>query len=229
MLPHALYLHGFGSGPLTAKGLALGRNLAQAVDSYTIPDLEGGDFFNLTTDAICERAVAAIAALPDNGQPVLLAGSSLGGYTAALLASQGRIPRVGGLLLLAPAFGFTARWSQLLGEAGEQAWRREGRRLFHHHARNQDEWLSSAFLDSCRDLPAIPAPSRIPTVIIHGYRDETVAWRMSQTYVDQARTANTPLEWHLVDSDHSLTTPRDEALIAWCACDLMTRWASTKT
>ena len=135
---HALYLHGFGSGPATAKGTAIGRRLAGAVSSYAIPDLEGGDFRALTMDGIFARALAAIAALPDDGAGVLLIGSSLGGYTAALLAAQGRIPRVAGLLLIAPAFGFIERWTEILGDDGVAAWRAAGERLFYHHAAERE-------------------------------------------------------------------------------------------
>lgn len=216
MRPHILYLHGFASGPLSAKGLALGRRLADQAASYAIPDLEGGDFFALTMDGIQERALAAMAALPDDGRPLLLVGSSLGGYTAALLAARGRLPaRVAGLLLIAPAFGFTARWAGLVGEDGLREWRREGWRLFHHHGRDRDEWLSVAFVDSCADLPEVPGPSPIPTVIVHGRQDETVDWRLSRAYADQSAQ----VELHLVQGDHRLTDPRHEDLIAWCAQD----------
>ncbi len=218
MRPHALYLHGFGSGPRSAKGLALGRRLVDRVESYAIPDLEGGDFFGLTMDRIAANARAAIATLPADGRPALLIGSSLGGYTAALLAAQGHLPpRVAGLLLIAPAFGFTARWAGLLGEDGLRQWRTDGRRLFHHHGRERDEWLSTAFLDSCADLPEIPPPATIPTAIVHGRQDETVDWRLSRDYASQAG----PIECHIVQGGHALTDPRHEDLIAWCAGDLI--------
>ena len=100
---HGVYLHGFASGPGTAKGVALGRRLAGCLASYTIPDLEGGDFRGLTMDGILDRAEAALAALPADGGRVLLIGSSLGGYTAAHLAATGRARRATALLLIAPA------------------------------------------------------------------------------------------------------------------------------
>lgn len=222
--PHVLYLHGFASGPRSAKGLALGRRIGDAAASYAIPDLEGGDFLNLTMDGIQARALAAIAGLPSDGRPVMLVGSSLGGYTAALLAARGRLPaRVAGLLLIAPAFGFTARWAGLLGADGVAEWRTAGRRLFFHHGRERDEWLSTAFLDSCAALPEVPGPSTIPMAIVHGRQDETVDWRLSRAYADQAA----PCEYHLVQGDHRLTDPRHEDLIAWCAVDLATRLAAT--
>ncbi len=216
---HAIYLHGFGSGPATAKGVALGKRLAGAVASYAIPDLEAGDFFSLTLDRIVERAAAAVAALPDDGRGVLLIGSSLGGYTAALLAAQGLVPRAAALLLLAPAFGFTTRWTEMLGAQGVAAWRRDGQRMFTHHASGQERPLGVGFLDSCLRLPAVPAAPGVPVAIVHGRQDETVDWRGSRTYADQGEG----VELHLVAGDHRLTEPRHEELIAWCARDLLGR------
>ena len=45
-----------------------------------------------------------------NGEPVILMGSSLGGYLAALYAA--RHANVERLVLLAPAFNFPTRWRQ---------------------------------------------------------------------------------------------------------------------
>lgn len=216
---HAIYLHGFGSGPQTAKGTALGRRLAGAVRSYAIPDLEGGDFFSLTMERILDRAAAAVAGAPGGDEPVLVIGSSLGGYTAALLAAQGRLPRAAALLLIAPAFGFGARWADRLGQEGVAAWRRTGSRPFFHFASGTEQPLGVGFLDSCERLPGFPQPPAVRVAIVHGRGDDTVDWRMSRNYADQEGD----IELHLVAGDHRLTEPRHEDLIAWCAHDLIAR------
>ena len=218
-MTHVLYLHGFGSGPKTAKGTALGKRLADVVSSYAIPDLEAGDFFSLTMDRICERAAAAVAALPNDDAPVMVIGSSLGGYTAALLAAAGRIPRASALLLIAPAFGFGERWAERLGIAGVGEWRRTGKRAFFHFASEREQPLGVGFLESAECLPGFPLAPEIPVVIVHGRRDDTVDWQQSRRYADQ--DAN--IEFHLVDGDHRLTDQRHEDLIAWCARDLIDR------
>lgn len=216
---HGIYLHGFGSGPKTAKGTALGKRLAGVLASYRIPDLEAGDFFSLTMERILERAVLALAELPDDGKPVLLIGSSLGGYTAALLAAQERIPRVAGMLLIAPAFGFSEHWAERLGAEAVAAWRSTGQRPFFHFASEREQPLGVGFLTSCERLPGFPLPPEFPVVIVHGRRDDTVDWRMSRRYADQEGD----IELHLVDGDHRLTESRHEELIAWCANDLIAR------
>jgi hypothetical protein len=218
-MTHALYLHGFGSGPKTAKGVALGHRLAGAVTSYGIPDLEGGDFRNLTMDGILDRAAQAIAGLPDDGQRVLLIGSSLGGYSAALLAASNRVPRLGGLLLIAPAFGFTASWTARLGPAGLAAWRRNGDMPFFHFAAERELPLGVGFLDSCLSLPELPGQADVPTTIVHGRQDDTVDHRASLRFASSRER----VELHLVEGDHRLTEPRHEDLIAWAAHDLLAR------
>jgi pimeloyl-ACP methyl ester carboxylesterase len=219
MHPHVLYLHGFGSGPRSAKGAALGTRLRGAVASFAIPDLEAGDFFRLTMDAIVERAAAAADALPDDGRPLLVIGSSLGGYSAALMASRRRLPRLAGLLLIAPAFHFPDRWRERLGEAGVARWKAEGSWPFYHHGAERELPLGAAFLASCEALPGIPGAAGVPVAIVHGRQDETVDWRGSLAYAE----ADPRVELHLVTGDHRLTEPRHEELIAAVAADLIAR------
>ncbi len=216
---HAIYLHGFGSGPKTAKGVALGERLANAVTSYRIPALDGGDFRSMTMGGILQRVAEAVQALPDDGQPVLLIGSSLGGYIAAQLAAEGCPERVGGLLLIAPAFGFTSRWSERLGSAGIAAWQHHGSLPFYHFAAERELPLGVGFYESCVHLPEIPGPSPVPVTLIHGRQDDTVDHRFSIAYATQ----HPQVELHLVAGDHRLTEPRHEALIAWSALDLLPR------
>ena len=219
---HCLYLHGFGSGPKTAKGVALGQRLAGAVISYSIPDLEGGSFTDLTMDGIFARVEAALQALPDDGKPAMLIGSSLGGYVAAHVAAQfshSATSRVAGILLIAPAFGFTAHWAERLGAAGVAKWQQEGSLPFYHFAAERELPLGVGFYESCLALPELPAQSSVPVVIVHGRQDETVDHRRSTLYAAQREG----VELHLIDGDHRLTEPRHEQLIGWCAQDLLTR------
>jgi alpha-beta hydrolase superfamily lysophospholipase len=218
MPPHVLYLHGFASGVRTAKGTALGVRLAPRVASYAIPDLEGPSFRTMTMGGIIDRAQAAIATLPRDGRPLVLIGSSLGGYVAALIAQQPP-RRLQAVLLIAPAFGFTGHWRDRLGESGIAAWRATGERAFYHHAREREEMLGIGFLDSCAELPELPAASPLPVAIVHGRQDATVPWQGSLAYAQQSDRC----EAHLVKGDHRLGEARHEACIAWCALDLIER------
>jgi len=223
MQPHALYLHGFASSPATAKGVALGARLRADVASYAIPDLEGGTFRDMTMQTILARAEAAIRTLPADGRPLILIGSSLGGYTAAYLAARlaaaGGSQRTAALLLIAPAFGFTTTWQELLGQAGIDEWRSRGERMFYHHARETDLPLGYGFLASCLELPEMPGEAGMPVAIVHGQQDETVPAHRSSAYL----RSHAQTELHLVQGDHRLTEARHEELLVWCARDLIAR------
>ncbi len=215
MPSHVRYLHGFGSGPRSEKGLELGRRLAGHCASFAIPDLEGGDFTHLTMEGMRLRAVASC---PD-GAPVVLIGSSLGGYLAASLAADRALPRLAGILLIAPAFGFTTRWGERLGADGVAAWRRDGSRPFFHYGEQRELPLGLAFLESCERLPEVPGAPAVPCVIVHGRGDETVDHRHSLAFA----AANPAIELHLVQGDHRLNEPRHAELIALLARDLLAR------
>lgn len=222
---HVLYLHGFGSGPTTEKGVDLGRRLADAVASYGIPALDGGDFPNLTMDGMLRRVHATAQGLPADGEPLVLVGSSLGGYLAALLAAEG-LQRLAGVLLIAPAFGFTDDWQSKLGPAAVARWRSEGSLPFHHYAAGGEVPLKIGFLESCQHLPALPGQAHrgdrpLPVAIVHGRQDAVVDHRQSVAYATQ----RDGVELHLVDGDHRLTEARHGELIAWCARDLIRRSA----
>ena len=216
---HVLYLHGFGSGPLTEKGNRIGARLAGHCTSYAIPDLEGGDFPGLTMDLIQERAIAATRRLPDDGRGVLLLGSSLGGYTAALLAARRAIPRLRGMVLIAPAFNFVSSFRARLGDEAIAAWKRTGSHPFFHYGTQAEVPLGVAFHNSCSPLPDVPEQAEVPVAIIHGRQDETVDYRGSLAYA----TNRSAVELHLVQGDHRLTEPRHEDLMVLCALDLIGR------
>ncbi len=221
MKAHILYLHGFASSVRTAKGLALGERLAAEAASYAIPDLEGGDFRSLTMDGMLGRARATLAALPADGAPALLIGSSLGGYTAARLAAAAGIRPLAGALLIAPAFRFPTTWSARLGKAAIKKWRTSGKRSFFHYGAQKEVPLGYGFLESCRGLPDLPDQARCPVAIVHGKGDESVDWKGSADYAnDRAH-----VELHLVEGDHRLGEPRHEDLMVWCARGLLARWA----
>lgn len=199
-MAHLIWLHGFGSSPQTTqKGVRLQDELSWSIAS--IPDLEGGDFEHLTIDLWIQRAKDAVAALPDDGVPLVLAGSSLGAYTAALIASQGVVgTRPHALFLVAPAFGFTGRWEALLGPKGIEEWHRTGWRTFDHKVHIQRR-LHVGFLDSCLKLPQIPPPVSIPVSILHGRHDQTAEWKLALEWSVQCPRG----EFSLLEAAHGIS------------------------
>ncbi len=117
--------------------------------------------------------------------PLLLVGSSMGGWLA-LLAALARPARVGGLVLIAPAPDFT-RW-------------------------DADKKMIPAFRvdgnSNCVMEAAIPLAC--PVRILHGQQDETVPWRLSLDLADLL--TSTDVQLHLIkDGDHRLSRPQDIA------------------
>ncbi len=161
-----IYLHGFASGPRSSKAQFFRERLSQIGIPLEIPDLAQGDFEHLTITGQLE-AVGAAA----KGRPVTLIGSSMGGYVAALYAA--RHPEVTSLILLAPAFAFSARWPQVLGEERAQEWARTGVMDVYHFGEGRQRQLSDQLcLDGSRyeDYPDVTQPA----LILHGRNDTVV-------------------------------------------------------
>ncbi len=193
-MPPILYLHGFASGPGSAKGRALEALFAAGGVTLHRADLTPGpDGFErstpLTMLAEAERALLATGARA-------VMGSSLGGYLAAVMAS--RHPEIERLVLLAPAFRLFSRWSARLGPEEVAAWRRDGLWV-DHHATGTRRRLEHRFLEEAATLPEFPAVE-VPVLCIAGRRDQTVPLEDVQAFVDRTPTARLVT----VDDGHEL-------------------------
>ncbi len=80
-----LYLHGFASGTDSIKAKYLQSCFEQVQIPLGIPDLNQGDFANLTLSRQLRQVAAEFANL---SSPITLIGSSLGGLTAAWLGEK---------------------------------------------------------------------------------------------------------------------------------------------
>jgi pimeloyl-ACP methyl ester carboxylesterase len=187
-----LYLHGFASSPGSSKAQFFAARLRTAGALVDIPDLAAGDFEHLTIGGqlrVVERAAA--------GDPVALIGSSLGGYLAALYAA--RHPEVSRVVLLAPAFGFAARWAERMGVSAVDAWRAAGSVDVFHYGENRQRRLSYALLEDGLTYPDYPEFHQ-PALIFHGAHDDVVPARYSSEFA--ATHPNARLE--VLDSGHQL-------------------------
>lgn len=194
-----LYLHGFASGPGSAKGRALeARFAARGVALHRADLTPGPDGFEratpLTMLAEAERLVA-------RHRPRFLMGSSLGGWLAAALAA--RDPSVERVVLLAPAFRLHERWRARLAPDDERRWRAEGL-LVDHHATGTRRRVPWAFLEDAARLPPYPAV-RVPALCLAGRRDELVPLADVEAFV--ARTPGARLV--ALDDGHELTASID--------------------
>jgi pimeloyl-ACP methyl ester carboxylesterase len=192
-----LYLHGFASGPSSSKARYFRTHLEAAGAQVDVPDLAAGDFEHLTISSqlvVIERAAA--------GKPVVLIGSSMGGYLAAIYAA--RHPEIPRLVLLAPAFGFARRWPERLGAANVAEWRRAGTMEVFHYGENRNRSLSYNLLDDAARYEEYPDFNQ-PALIFHGAHDDVVP----SSYSEQFAAAHPSVKLEILDSGHELLNVLD--------------------
>jgi pimeloyl-ACP methyl ester carboxylesterase len=191
-----VYLHGFASGPNGSKGSHC-RAWAEAKGiAFHAPDLNLPSFEELTITAQVEAAEALLRGLRE---PAVVVGSSMGGLTAAAAAYRGIPMRQ--LVLLAPAFGFSQR---RMNRPEWTMYRECGEMEVFHHAYGRTQCLGPALMG---DLPRWADDGtwqvKVPVVVIHGKRDESVPLGESQAFVVRSRNA----KLMVVDDDHALLMP----------------------
>lgn len=203
-----IYLHGFASGPGSKKAMLFRREFEKRGLPLEIPDLEGGDFENLTIS----RQIDIVQQCLDSktGKRFGLIGSSMGGYLAVLLAQLRT--EVDSVYLMAPAFNFFNRWWSRLNLDFSDKPDIPGLIEVFHYRYNEKRKLNTYLLEDARKWEALSLDRIIPTRIVHGLRDESVA-------IDESRGFVATHPWcGLVelDSDHSLLSHAD-----WIVADCL--------
>jgi pimeloyl-ACP methyl ester carboxylesterase len=166
MSPRLLYLHGFASGPRSAKGVAFAEHFARRGLALDCLDLRVPSLPHLRLSAMIERTRQAIGG---PGDRAVLIGSSLGGLTAARVAE--RDPRVVALVLLAPAFHLVERWRAL---PGWDDWQRTGWREIHDYQERRPARVDFGFAEDAMAVDAGSPDIRVPALILHGVDDDAV-------------------------------------------------------
>ncbi|MBE9004617.1 alpha/beta fold hydrolase [Fortiea sp. LEGE XX443] len=190
-----IYLHGFASSPKSAKALAIGDRFAKIQTQLKIPDLNAGDFSQLT---ITRQINQVAAEFPDDSEPVTLIGSSLGGLISAHLGQ--RYQQVQRLILLAPAFGFLSHWLPKLGNEEIKRWQQEKYLMVYHYGEGRSLPLSYDFVTDAKQYPEDILQRSIPTLILHGIQDEVIPITASQDF----KRSRPWVELVELDSDHAL-------------------------
>ena len=167
----------------------------------------GGAFAEGTLGDWRQDALDAIDHLTEG--PLVLVGSSMGGWLA-LLAALARPGRVAGLVLVAPAPDFTEQliWPDLSPTAQAEV-RQEGMTL-----RASDYGppypLTRALFEDARAWLLLDAPIAIdvPVRILQGMRDPDVPWTHALRLVEQLASEDVVLSL-VRDGDHRLSRPAD--------------------
>ena len=175
-----------------------------------------GDFSGGTVTRWRNNALAVIDQLTKG--PLVLVGSSMGGWMA-LLAALARPARVKGLVLLAPAPDFTEKlmWDRFDAEMKRQvietgSWTRPSPYAAGGYP------ITRALIEDGRSWLIMDRPIALgmPIAIVHGRRDEDVPWAFAQLLVE--RIESETITFTLVkDGDHRLSRPQDIRLIVQTA------------
>jgi hypothetical protein len=200
-----VYLHGFASSPQSSKARFFAAKFEAQGVPFTAPELDEGNFEGLTISGqlkVVERAV---------GQDhVVLMGSSLGGYLAALYAA--RSVQVDKLVLLAPAFQFPTRWRARYSAEELELWRRRGTIPFFHYGFNAERGLGYQMVEDALKYEDEPAFQQ-PALVLHGRMDDVVPAALSQAFAE----GHPNVELQLFDSGHALTDVLEELWVSTAA------------
>jgi uncharacterized protein len=189
-----IYLHGFASSPRSAKAVFFRERVTRLGHTVDVPDLEQGDFEGLTITRQLAVVRREIARAPGE---LALIGSSMGGYLALLAAAEE--PRVGRLVLMAPAIDMRAAWHVRYGAEKVASWKAKGTAPTLHHASGDERLIGYGLYEDLGRYDPAP-PARIPTLAFMGRRDDTVAPVAVERWA--AQNPNVHLRW--LDSGHDL-------------------------
>ncbi|WP_340693277.1 alpha/beta hydrolase [Hyphomonas sp.] len=160
-------------------------------------------------------ALAAIDSQTDG--PLVIVGSSMGGWMA-LLAALARPDRVKGLVLIAPAPDFTEKlmWPEFSAEAQAEIMEQG----FTLRPSDYDEpyTITRALIEDGRQWQILDKPIGFdgPVRILQGMQDSDVPWTHAARLVDALTTSNLAITL-IKDGDHRLSREQDIArLLATC-------------
>lgn len=189
-----LYLHGFASGPDSAKGVAVAEHLARRGVHVERLNLRVPSFEHLRGSAMIDLVRETLA-----GEDGVLIGSSLGGWTA--LRAAERCPNVRAVVVLAPAIGLAAGWRRRMPTAVER-WEATGWLSVEDHALGGMARVDIGFLEDIERIDAAGDPSvNVPVLIVHGRRDDVVPVSGSRRWASEREHVRL-VE---VDDGHQLT------------------------
>ena len=195
-----IYLHGFASGPGSNKAKAFKKRFDELGISIHVPDLQQGDFENLTLTGQIELVQGIIDKKKD--KKFGLIGSSMGGYLASLIAQTRE--SVQALFLMAPGFNFLNRWRKKLDISKTT----DGLIPVFHYRYNKEVRLNTYLFRDAETWESLPLDRKIPTFIVHGLHDETIDIEESRNFVRKKSFCSLKE----LDSDHGLLSCIDSII-----------------
>jgi pimeloyl-ACP methyl ester carboxylesterase len=214
--PTLVFLPGFGSDMAGAKALALadwcaaeGRALLRL--DYSGHGASGGDFTAGTIGTWADDARRTIAAVTEG--PLVLVGSSMGGWIA-LLVALAMPQRVVGLVGVAAAPDFTEdlMW-EAMPPAARETLMREGVLMMPSRT-GEPTPITRALIEEGRRHLLLGAEIALdcPVRLLHGQQDPDVPWQTALRIAERLRGADVRVVL-VKDGDHRLSRPADLALL----------------
>ncbi|WP_396595127.1 alpha/beta fold hydrolase [Brevundimonas sp. R86498] len=213
--PTVVWIGGFRSDMEGTKALALDvaareRGWAYVRYDHFAHGQSSGDWRRATIGRWREDAVALIDVIDG---PVVLVGSSMGGWIA-LLAALARPQRMAGLVLVNPAPDFTERlmWPSLPDHV-RQAIMRDGEAMISEPGLG-DYVLTARMFEEARSWQLLDGLIGIsaPVHVLQGRADETVPWAHATTLAHRLTGGDVRLDL-IEGGDHRLSQARDLALL----------------
>jgi pimeloyl-ACP methyl ester carboxylesterase len=180
----------------------------------------GGSEGDFETQSLADWRDDTLAAIDSVEGPVLLVGSSMGGWLM-LLAALARPERVVGLVGIAPAPDFTD-WG--FSEEQKRTIQAEGRLEEPSPYSEQPYLTTRTFWESGETLKLLEReiPISCPVRLLHGLEDTDVPWRISLDLLARLRSAD--VQATLVKGgDHRLSRGEDIALLIAAVRQLLER------
>ena len=215
--PTVVWIGGFRSDMEGTKALALEaaareRGWSSLRYDHFAHGRSSGDWKAATIGRWREDAVAVIDSIAG---PVVLVGSSMGGWVA-LLAALARPEAVSGLVLVNPAQDFTERlmWPGL-ADHERQAILRDGETVVVEEGLGAYA-LTRTMFEEARSWMLLDGPIAIsaPVHVLQGRADATVPWTHAIELAERLTGGDVRLDL-IEGGDHRLSTPRDlERLVA---------------
>ncbi|ABI78635.1 hydrolase, alpha/beta fold family protein [Hyphomonas neptunium ATCC 15444] len=219
--PTLIWLSGYRSDMSGGKAQAVKSWAWETGNGAVLFDYSGhgesdGRFEDGTISTWREDALAAIDTLSEG--PVILVGSSMGGWIA-LLAALARPQRVKGLVLIAPAPDFTEKlmWAGLSLDQQDEVMTK-GVTLRPSDYGTPDP-VTKALIEDGRNWQLLDSPIEFdgPVRILQGMEDPDVPWPHALELNERLTSSDTVLTL-IKDGDHRLSRDQDMArLIAACA------------
>lgn len=222
--PTTVFLPGFrsdmtGAKAMLAEAFCLEHKTACLRLDYSGHGASGGVFTDGTIGRWTDDALVLIDRLTEG--PLVLVGSSMGGWIA-LLAALARPERVAGLIGIAAAPDFTEElmWQAMMPDERAQL-ERDGV-LYVPSLYGDPTPVTAALIADGRTRLLLdrPIPLRCPARLLHGQRDPDVPWQTALRLAERLEADDVQVSL-IKDGDHRLSRPSDLALLSRALGDLL--------